>query len=296
MSSNDILFGAASIATIFWTAEGFTPSSKNGVVDVGTSLVKHLDEKDVINGIIKMMPPETESSIKGQLVLNFCDTCNNEYIEIIDLHNIQYELYNLKRFTSRINLCNKEENRRAKIVMLMDLDFRDTPLNAKKMVETMDVFLLFQEAVGRFIYKNIPSEFMLGDVIYESNIISVESDDKELETIIDSMYDIKAKKFIKKPKYKDMTDRKLLDAYYVLLSHGDLISKDMTEKLMEAEFVEHNVKQSNMVFHQENGGKVPSKTLNFEIEEGHRRITNLTKSYSAPLVTKRLSKDYLNLT
>jgi hypothetical protein len=202
----------------------------------------------------------------------------------------------LKKFNTRLYVCNKDERRRAKIVVLEDLDFRNTSYDAKKLVTMMDTVLEFQNSVGKFIFDNIPKEFNLGDIIYKSNIISIESDDKEIKGIIESIFDVKEKRFVRSPKYKDITDEKLLDAYYVLLSHRGLISKDITKKLIEEEIDKHKVKQSNIIFYQENGGKIPTKTVNYEVDKNHRIITSLTEPYRVPLVTQRFLWDYLSLT
>ena len=296
MSPEAIKFGGASIATVFWTNRGFTPSPATGVVEAGEKLLAHLEEKKIIDDILRMMPHMEGEGIKGQLGLTFNYAIGNEYIEIVDLRDISYPLYNLKKFGARIFICNNEEGRRAKVVTLMDLDFKESPINAKEMVKTIETFLEFQASVCRFIYDNIPLNFELGEVIYRSNIVSVESNDKEIDVIIESIYDLKTNKFIIKPMYTEIEDEKLHDTYYVLLSHKDLISKEINRKLIEDEMSKHKVKQSNMIFYQENEVKVPAKTLNYEIEEGHRRITNLTKPYHEPVVTLRLLKDYLNLT
>lgn len=296
MSQPEILFGAASIATVLWTSNGFIPNSTNGVVDTGLKLVKHFNDRNIIDGIIKKMPDEIQESIKASPELIFNDSRDNENIEIVELHNLSYKLYNIKKFNTKLYVCNKEQNRRAKIVVLENLDFKDTLYDPIKLSTTINTVLEFQKSVAEYVFSNIPKQFELGDLYYKSNIVSIESNDKEIDGIIDSIYDIQGKKFRKAPKYKDITDKKLIDTYYVLLSHQDLISKNINEKLIRDEIVEHKVKQSNMILYQENGGKIPTKTVNYEVEPNHRIITSLTKPYSVPLVTNRLLWDYLSLT
>ncbi len=235
----EITFEAASIATILWTDEGFRP--KRSIEETGEELAEYFNENNI--------------------VCNFNPTKKNDSMDRIDFDNIDIDG---NQINSHFYLGNKNEGHRAKIVVDANPEFRENPLNAQKTVELITSVLETEKSVCGLIYNKIPESYLLGNPMYLSNIISIESGDPDIAEIIKYALPNKKGEFeqsLRKGEIGSTLSKKILDAYSVLLLNQEgLITYEEIQDYMDR----LNVKQSGMIIY---GGSdtFPVKTLNYEV-------------------------------
>lgn len=300
MASDDITFGAASIATILWPEEGFDPGDNGGIVSVGEKLTKEFDDKRVFDELCDEFGFDKEHN-KAYRHPNFELSRGNEHIRLTKFTDTQLNGSTAKDIILRVYVCNRIERRRAKITIFANFDFTSHPLNAVELTNFMGLVFNKEEDICKFIHEKIPDSYNLGDVKYISSIASVESGDENIDGIIESVLSRSDgdSKFEYTSNSGPVSENKILDAYYVLLSGKLLLSTDRgsttPEKIQDA-ISKYKATQSKMIIYQANE-KIPAKTLNYEINPDRRRvITNLTEPRCAPVLTNKLVNDYLSLT
>lgn len=300
MNPENITFEAASIDTILWPEEGFDPEGEDGIIGVGEKLTKEFDNKHLLDelcdefdfnkeGMGNYIHPEYERS-KGR-----------EHIRLTKFTNIEMCGVTAKDMIMRVYVCDRTVERRAKITVSANFDFKNHPLNAMELTDLMNRIFEKEHDICKFIYGKIPESCHLGDINYVSSIASVESGDKDLNDIIGSVL-VRSDENIKfkyMSNLNQVSESKTLDAYYVLLSGKLLLSTDREsitpEKIIDA-ISKRKAIQSKIVIYQSNE-QIPAKTLNCEVvPNDYRLITNLTEPRSAIAVTSRLVNDYLSIT
>lgn len=235
----EITFEAASISTILWTDEGFRP--EGNIVKRGEELTEYFN--------------------KHNIVCNFNPTEKNDSMDRIDFETIDIDG---NKIDPQFYPGNRDEWRRAKIVVNANPEFRENPLNAKKTVELTTSILETEKSICGLIYNKIPESYLLGNPRYLSSIVSVESGDPDIAEIIKyALPDnkIEFEQSLREGKIDLRLSKKILDAYSVLLlNQGGPITYEEIQGFID----KFNVKQSRMILY-ENGTKIPTKTLNYEV-------------------------------
>ncbi|MCK4730751.1 MAG: hypothetical protein KAT28_05530 [Candidatus Aenigmarchaeota archaeon] len=236
---NEITFEAASIATILWTDEGFRP--EGDIIKLGEELTNYFKENNI--------------------VCNFNTTKKNDSMDRIDFDDIYIDG---NQIDSHLYLGNRDEGHRAKIVVNANLEFRENPLDAQKTVELINSVLETEKSICGLIYNKIPKSCLLGNPMYSSSIISVESGDPYITEIIKyALPDnkIEFEQSILQGKIDPVLSRKILDAYSVLLFNQE---GPITYEEIQGSIDRLNAKQSGMIIY-DSGNAFPVKTLNYEV-------------------------------
>ena len=292
MISDNITFEAANIATILWPDQGFEPEYEGGIVAVGKKLTEEFANENITDKLREKLGLNSDQMVYHQP--KFDTTKGNEHIKLTRFSNdVGMNGVTADEVIFRVHVCNRIDGRRAKITVFTNFDLREHPLSASEMVALMNLVFRKEEELCRFIHEKIPESFSLGGVKYISNIASVESRDEDVDSIIESVFD---KTELKVEPISN--EKKLLDAYHVLLPNNELLSdnESITSESIRKAMNDVKAKQSKMIIYHANE-KIPVKTLNYEIDPYHHRvITNLTKPYCVPAVTSRLVDDYLSMT
>ena len=297
MISSDITFEAVNVATILWPDYGFTPEHDGGIVAVGKKLTEYFTKEHIHDKLCETLGLDRENMVYSSP--KFDAAKGNEHIKLTRLADIEIDGVTADEIIVRVHVCNRIERSRAKITIFANFEFRDHPLSAIEIVDLMDSVFKKEEDICRFIHKKIPESFSLGNIKYISNIASVESEDRDIDSIIKSVFLSDKTKFEFLPSSEHVLDeKKMLDAYYVLLSNKTLVSADrrsITPETIRDVIIDCKAKQSKTITYQTKN-KIPAKTLNYESDPLHRVITNLTTPYCASAVTNRLVNDYLSMT
>lgn len=298
MISSDITFEAVTVATILWPDYGFEPEHDGGIVAVGKKLTEHFTNEHIPDKLCETLGLDREHNMVYSRP-KFDAAKGNEHIKLTRFADIEINGVIADEIIVRVHVCNRIERSRAKITIFANFEFRDHPLSAIEIVDLVDSVFKKEEDICRFIHKEIPESFSLGNIKYISNIASVESGDRDIDSIIESVFISDKTKFEFLPNPEHVPDeKKMLDAYYVLLSDKTLVSADrrsITPETIRDVLIDCKAKQSKTITYQTKN-KIPAKTLNYESDPLHRVITNLTEPYCASAVTNRLVNDYLSMT
>lgn len=294
MSSENITFSGLNIATIIWTEYGFEPDSEGNIISIGNKLKEDFSEIKLINDLATQMNMDKEDTIYGKP--EFIGTPGRQHLKITRFLNTKIDDVMSKILTLRLHVCNRIDKSRAKITASIEFDFSDNPKNSIEIIDIMNSVFKKQQDICEFIHSKIPESYSLGDTYYVSNIASIESDDTDIDTIIESVFSTTKNNF--ETISDQILQKKMLVTYAVLLSNKLLLSpniESITPDKIKDLMLELNAKQSKMVFYQAKE-KIPTKTINLEIDKSHRNIINLTEPYCATEVTDRLLNDYLGMT
>lgn len=296
MNSENITFNGLNITTIIWTEYGFKPDSKGSIISIGDKLEEYFIQNKLIDELATQMNICEEDAMYGKPI--FDRTKGNQHIKITRFLDCKFDNVVSKMFTLRFHVCNRIDNSRAKITASAEFDFRDDPKNSIQIIDIMNSVFQKQQDICRYIHNTIPESYSLGDIYYVTNIASIESNDRDIDTLIASVFSTDINNFELHYNSNRIPQKKMLETYAVLLSDKILVSpniESITPEKIGNVMLEHNAKQSKMVLHQAKD-KIPTKTMNLEIDQSHRIITNLTEQYCASEVTNRLVNDYLGMT
>ena len=294
MSSENITFSGLNIATIIWTKYGFEPDSEGNISTIGNELKEDFIKIELIDDVASQIDINKEDTIYDEPV--FIGTPGRQHLKITRFLNAKIDDVISKALILRVHVCNRIDKNRAKITSSIEFDFSDNPKNSIEIIDIMNSVFKKQQDICEFIHSKIPESYSLGDTYYVSNIASIESDDTDIDTIIESVFSTTKNNF--ETISDQILQKKMLVTYAVLLSNKLLLSpniESITPDKIKDLMLELNAKQSKMVFYQAKE-KIPTKTINLEIDKSHRNIINLTEPYCATEVTDRLLNDYLGMT
>jgi hypothetical protein len=290
-----ITFDAAKITTLSWTNDGFSPD----IIACGRELLNYLNDVNIIQKILEFFAARVDikidESIINSIKLEFSEERGNEYIKVLDVDDVKIHAYNANKFTIRIYICNKNLGRRAKIYVSSSLGFGAPGLNAEQAVSMSHCIKDVEDKISAFIHEYIPAKYNLGPILYASNIISIESSDDEIKTLLQSTFDINNNEFRDITNDLRIGNTKLLDTYYVLINCKSLGYTELNNQKIKKEIIAHRGEQSVILFNRENGD-ILTKTMNREDGVDRRVITTLTEGHCSSIVNRRLVKDYLSHT
>lgn len=302
-------FNEADVQTILWTEEGFRPEPN--IREVGRKLKAELEKKIdsepdsplniLVDAILKKFGKDRAEFKEAQI--GFDETIGIEHLTLTRLNDIESNeedpcKISISKIIPRIYICNRTSDMRAKITVSSHVVLKGN-CDIKKTSGAIVRICKFHEETAKDIFNIIPKSFELGGIKYLSDIISIESGNRRISSIIDSKFSQEGKLFeINGNSINDADlEQELLETYSILVYNKN-IDTDFSVSYddLAENFNRFKIKQSRMHFYQPHE-PIPAKILNFEIEERmHRIISSITREECSEVVTTGLFKDYLSIT
>ena len=291
-----ITFEKACMASVLWTGIGFDYSE--GLPEICNRLVETLSRNEIINkindtiGVSYITPKEKPFDIK--------EIPGRERIKIIHYSNFSMNSASVQDFTVRIHVCNRDLGMKCKITAFSVFDLKSaTYLEAKTEINTIRQK---QREICDHVYRVTYDVFKLGDVNYTSCITTVESNDPDVDSIIESTF---AKDMGKFEFLESVGERKIVDAWKLLLDEtsGSILEQETEitrlEKTLSDKIKDEDVDEFKIRIYQTKMITIPALVVNYAKGIGapcRRFITAITKPNCSVQVTTKMLRSYLNRT
>jgi hypothetical protein len=291
MSHEGMAFNAASIATILWADRGFEPVPD--IVEVGENLKKHLSEINIVDKICKTFGIDKSTIIDPATQLDFDAAPGKERIRIAVFRDVEIDSVKIQELTLRIHVCNRNLKMKSKVTAFANVLLENRP-NAERAAKIINSVFNIERKICRYIFGYINDAFSLGNVNYIGNIASIESGEKDIDTLIETVSaDSISQNAV------DGENKRIIDLYHVLLANDLItINQSLDRKSLLETLKKHEIKENRIKMYQSRVA-IPVKAVNYELSNLspiNRIITVLTRMRCGKSIALCLFYDYLGMT